>query len=138
MMSWPWNSYTYIISTLILWPRLFFLDLSPAACKPSNLPIATVSVCTIHICNAFFLLYRQLLFRFLLVRGVLFPEEYQSNPFAKLDAIGMEYTYLLTSQPESHDPYFEDKMAAAADKASATLKKAETPERGEPKRRMTR
>ncbi|KAJ8101553.1 BRCA1-associated protein 2-domain-containing protein [Lipomyces tetrasporus] len=50
-------------------------------------------------------------------------------PREKLDSIGMEYTYLLTSQLESQRAYFEDKIAEAADKASAALEKAEKAER---------
>ncbi|KAK9378035.1 BRCA1-associated protein 2-domain-containing protein [Kockiozyma suomiensis] len=50
-------------------------------------------------------------------------------PREKLDNIGMEYTYLLTSQLDSQRMYFEDKIAAAADKASAALAKAEIAER---------
>ncbi|KAK9368585.1 hypothetical protein V1509DRAFT_623335 [Lipomyces kononenkoae] len=50
-------------------------------------------------------------------------------PREKLDSIGMEYTYLLTSQLESQRAYFEDKIAVAADKASAAIEKAERAER---------
>jgi BRCA1-associated protein len=38
----------------------------------------------------------------------------------KLDAMGMEYTYLLTSQLDSQRVYYEERIAAAADKASQT------------------
>ncbi|KAK9478530.1 BRCA1-associated protein 2-domain-containing protein [Lipomyces japonicus] len=50
-------------------------------------------------------------------------------PREKLDNIGMEYTYLLTSQLESQRMYYEDKIAEAADKASAALSKAEVADR---------
>lgn len=46
-------------------------------------------------------------------------------PREKLDNIGMEYTYLLTSQLESQRLYFEEKIARAADKASQASKAAE-------------
>src|SRR5579859_392874 len=36
----------------------------------------------------------------------------------KLDAMGMEYTYLLTTQLESQRVYYEEMIAAAADKAA--------------------
>ena len=36
----------------------------------------------------------------------------------KLDAMGMEYTYLLTSQLESQRVYYEERIDAAADKAA--------------------
>jgi len=36
----------------------------------------------------------------------------------KLDAMGMEYTYLLTTQLDSQRVYYEERIAAAADKAS--------------------
>lgn len=36
----------------------------------------------------------------------------------KLDAMGMEYTYLLTSQLDSQRVYYEERIAAAADKAA--------------------
>ncbi|KAI4139413.1 MAG: hypothetical protein LQ340_008004 [Diploschistes diacapsis] len=39
-------------------------------------------------------------------------------PREKLDAIGLEYTHLLTSQLDSQRLYFEEKLDAAADKAS--------------------
>lgn len=39
-------------------------------------------------------------------------------PREKLDNIGMEYTYLLTSQLDSQRLYFEEKVAQAADKAT--------------------
>ncbi|KAK7202899.1 hypothetical protein BZA70DRAFT_284263 [Myxozyma melibiosi] len=60
-------------------------------------------------------------------RGSMLDDEYV--PREKLDSIGMEYTYLLTSQLESQRTYFEEKIAAAADKASAALAKAEAAER---------
>ncbi|KAK9458976.1 BRCA1-associated protein 2-domain-containing protein [Lipomyces oligophaga] len=50
-------------------------------------------------------------------------------PREKLDNIGMEYTYLLTSQLESQRSYFEDIIAAAADKASSAVVRAENLER---------
>jgi len=40
----------------------------------------------------------------------------------KMDAMGMEYTYLLTSQLDSQRVYYEEMIAAAADKASTALK----------------
>lgn len=40
----------------------------------------------------------------------------------KMDAMGMEYTYLLTSQLDSQRVYYEERIAAAADKASTALK----------------
>ena len=46
-------------------------------------------------------------------------------PSAKLEDIGMEYTYLLTSQLESQRQYFEQKIAQAADKASSAAASAE-------------
>ena len=46
-------------------------------------------------------------------------------PREKLDKIGMEYTYLLTSQLDSQRAYFEEKVAQAADKAASALKDAE-------------
>lgn len=46
-------------------------------------------------------------------------------PREKLDKIGMEYTYLLTSQLDSQRTYFEEKVAQAADKAASALKDAE-------------
>ena len=46
-------------------------------------------------------------------------------PSAKLEDIGMEYTYLLTSQLESQRQYFEQKIAQAADKASSAAAAAE-------------
>jgi BRCA1-associated protein len=46
-------------------------------------------------------------------------------PRAKLENIGMEYTYLLTSQLESQRQYFEEKIALAADKASLATASAE-------------
>jgi len=39
-----------------------------------------------------------------------------------MDAMGMEYTYLLTSQLDSQRVYYEEMIAAAADKASTALK----------------
>lgn len=43
-------------------------------------------------------------------------------PRAKVEAMGLEYTHLLTSQLESQRVYFEEKIAQAADKAhKATL-----------------
>ena len=41
----------------------------------------------------------------------------------KLDAMGMEYTYLLTSQLESQRVYYEERIDAAADKAANEAKK---------------
>lgn len=46
-------------------------------------------------------------------------------PRAKLENIGMEYTYLLTSQLDSQRLYFEEKVAKAADKASSATASAE-------------
>lgn len=46
-------------------------------------------------------------------------------PREKLDNIGMEYTYLLTSQLESQRLYFEEKITQAADKASQASRTAE-------------
>jgi BRCA1-associated protein len=40
----------------------------------------------------------------------------------KLDAMGMEYTYLLTSQLESQRVYYEERVDAAADKAAEANK----------------
>jgi BRCA1-associated protein len=40
----------------------------------------------------------------------------------KLDAMGMEYTYLLTTQLDSQRIYYEERIAAAADKASKASK----------------
>ena len=40
----------------------------------------------------------------------------------KLDAMGMEYTYLLTSQLESQRVYYEERIDAAADKAAKAAK----------------
>ena len=40
----------------------------------------------------------------------------------KLDAMGMEYTYLLTTQLESQRVYYEEMIAAAADKAAKSGK----------------
>lgn len=48
-----------------------------------------------------------------------------SDPQRKLDSIGMEYTYLLTSQLESQRQYFEEKIAQAADKAFKASQAAE-------------
>ena len=46
-------------------------------------------------------------------------------PREKLDKIGMEYTYLLTSQLESQRLYFDEKIAQAADKASQASRAAD-------------
>ncbi|KAF8425969.1 RING-10 protein [Tirmania nivea] len=46
-------------------------------------------------------------------------------PREKLDKIGLEYTYLLTSQLDSQRTYFEEKFTQAADKAASALKDAE-------------
>jgi BRCA1-associated protein len=46
-------------------------------------------------------------------------------PCEKLENIGMEYTYLLTSQLESQRLYYEEKIAKAADKASSATATAE-------------
>ena len=43
----------------------------------------------------------------------------------KLDVMGMEYTYLLTSQLDSQREYFEERIAAAADKAAKAGKAVE-------------
>ena len=44
-------------------------------------------------------------------------EEDDVVPRAKVEAMGLEYTHLLTSQLESQRVYFEEKVAQAADKA---------------------
>ncbi|KAI5853712.1 BRCA1-associated protein 2-domain-containing protein [Tricharina praecox] len=46
-------------------------------------------------------------------------------PRAKLENIGIEYTYLLTSQLESQRQYFEEQVTKAADKASSATAAAE-------------
>jgi len=46
-------------------------------------------------------------------------------PREKLENIGMEYTYLLTSQLESQRQYFEEQVAKSADKASSATAAAE-------------
>ncbi|KAI9777624.1 MAG: hypothetical protein M1839_008678 [Geoglossum umbratile] len=46
-------------------------------------------------------------------------------PREKLDNIGIEYTYLLTSQLDSQRLYYEEKFAQAADKASRAAHDAE-------------
>lgn len=46
-------------------------------------------------------------------------------PREKLDNIGMEYTYLLTSQLDSQRLYFEEKVAQAADKAASAAHAAD-------------
>jgi len=43
----------------------------------------------------------------------------------KLDAMGMEYTYLLTTQLDSQRVYYEERIAAAADKAAKASKAAD-------------
>jgi BRCA1-associated protein len=43
----------------------------------------------------------------------------------KLDAMGMEYTYLLTTQLESQRVYYEERITAAADKAAEASKAAD-------------
>lgn len=48
-----------------------------------------------------------------------------SVPKEKLESMGMEYTYLLTSQLDSQRTYFERKVAQAADKAAAATAAAE-------------
>ncbi|KAF8446658.1 BRCA1-associated protein 2-domain-containing protein [Terfezia claveryi] len=53
------------------------------------------------------------------------PADGDYVPREKLDNIGMEYTYLLTSQLDSQRTYFEEKVAQAADKAASALKDAE-------------
>ncbi|KAK6541263.1 hypothetical protein TWF694_008628 [Orbilia ellipsospora] len=45
--------------------------------------------------------------------------------YDKLDNIGMEYSYLLTSQLESQRTYFEEQVLAAADKATKASRRAE-------------
>ncbi|KAF3905378.1 hypothetical protein ABW21_db0203459 [Orbilia brochopaga] len=45
--------------------------------------------------------------------------------YDKLDNIGMEYTYLLTSQLDSQRIYFEERVLAAADKAATAARRAE-------------
>lgn len=46
-------------------------------------------------------------------------------PKEKLENMGMEYTYLLTSQLDSQRTYFEQKVTQAADKATAATAAAE-------------
>ena len=46
-------------------------------------------------------------------------------PRAKVEAMGLEYTHLLTSQLESQRVYFEEKIAQAADKAHKAALMAE-------------
>ncbi|CCX31557.1 putative RING and UBP finger domain protein [Pyronema domesticum] len=46
-------------------------------------------------------------------------------PKEKLEAVGMEYTYLLTSQLESQRLYFEEKVKRASDKAASATQAAE-------------
>jgi len=46
-------------------------------------------------------------------------------PRQKLEKIGMEYTYLLTSQLDSQRMYFEEQVLAAADKAAIAAQRAE-------------
>lgn len=45
-------------------------------------------------------------------------------PSEKLDAMGVEYTYLLTSQLDSQRAYFEEQVDRAADKAKAASAEA--------------
>ncbi|KAJ6262771.1 hypothetical protein Dda_1328 [Drechslerella dactyloides] len=45
--------------------------------------------------------------------------------YDKLDNIGMEYTYLLTSQLDSQRIYFEERVLAAADKAATASRRAD-------------
>ncbi|KAF3923791.1 hypothetical protein AA313_de0207398 [Arthrobotrys entomopaga] len=45
--------------------------------------------------------------------------------YDKLDNIGMEYSYLLTSQLESQRTYFEEQVLAAADKATKASRRAD-------------
>ncbi|KAK9494848.1 hypothetical protein V1508DRAFT_280129 [Lipomyces doorenjongii] len=87
---------------------------------PSNLPIATADLCMIPFAMVLYCIGNFV--PFILIRGIHLSVV---HTFAKLDSIGMEYTYLLATQPESHRPYFDDKLAAAADKALTALKKAE-------------
>ncbi|KAK9349737.1 hypothetical protein V1505DRAFT_284124, partial [Lipomyces doorenjongii] len=87
---------------------------------PSNLPIATADLCMIPFAMGLYWIGNFV--PFILVRGILLS---LVHTFAKLDSIGMEYTHLLATQLESHRPYFDDKLAAAADKALTALKKAE-------------
>jgi BRCA1-associated protein len=47
-------------------------------------------------------------------------------PKAKVEAMGLEYTHLLTSQLESQRVYFEEKVAQAADKAHTASQAAES------------
>lgn len=46
-------------------------------------------------------------------------------PRQKLEKIGMEYTYLLTSQLDSQRLYFEEQVLAAADKAAIAAQRAD-------------
>ncbi|OLL23883.1 RING finger protein ETP1 [Neolecta irregularis DAH-3] len=46
-------------------------------------------------------------------------------PRDKIDAIGIEYTHLLTSQLESQRVYYEDKITIAADKAAQAAERAQ-------------
>ncbi|KAF2628680.1 zf-UBP-domain-containing protein [Macroventuria anomochaeta] len=48
-----------------------------------------------------------------------------SVPREKLDNMGMEYAYLLTSQLESQRAYFEEQLAKATDKSTKTAAAAE-------------
>ncbi|KAK9449965.1 BRCA1-associated protein 2-domain-containing protein [Limtongia smithiae] len=59
----------------------------------------------------------------------MLDEDGEYVPREKVESIGMEYTYLLTSQLESQRAYFEDRISAVADKASAALQRAERAER---------
>lgn len=54
-----------------------------------------------------------------------YPNSGDYVPREKLDNIGMEYTYLLTSQLDSQRLYFEEKVAQAADKAADAAHSAE-------------
>ncbi|EWC45287.1 hypothetical protein DRE_06014 [Drechslerella stenobrocha 248] len=45
--------------------------------------------------------------------------------YDKLDNVGMEYTYLLTSQLDSQRIYFEERVLAAADKAATASRRAD-------------
>ena len=48
-----------------------------------------------------------------------------SVPREKLDNMGMEYAYLLTSQLESQRAYFEEQLAKATDKSAKAAAAAE-------------
>ncbi|BFZ60516.1 hypothetical protein YB2330_001552 [Saitoella coloradoensis] len=53
------------------------------------------------------------------------PQPGDYVPRDKLDAVGLEYTYLLQSQLDSQRQYYEDKLLTAVDKASGATADAE-------------